>query len=102
MINLIVQSVPMHQTGTASGMNTNIRTIGASIGTAVVSSIVISHPGPRGLPAESGYTMSFVVLTAVGLAALAVGLLVPGTRRPAPAFADEPVEAIPELTPVEV
>ena len=102
MINLIVQSVPMHQTGTASGMNTNIRTIGASIGTAVVSSIVISHPGPRGLPAESGYTISFVVLTVVGLAALAVGLLVPGTRRPAPAFADEPVEAIPELTPVEV
>jgi EmrB/QacA subfamily drug resistance transporter len=102
MINLIVQSVPMHQTGTASGMNTNIRTIGASIGTAAVSSIVISHPGPRGLPAESGYTTSFLVLSVVGLAALAVGLLVPGTRRAAPSFADEPVEVIPELTPVEV
>jgi hypothetical protein len=92
----------MHQTGTASGMNTNIRTIGASIGTAVVSSIITSHPGPGGLPAESGYTTSFLVLTVVGLAALAVGLLVPGTRRPAPALADEPVEAFPELTPVEV
>src|SRR3954468_16416350 len=43
MISLIVQSVPMSQTGAASGMNTNIRTIGASIGTAIVSSIVTSH-----------------------------------------------------------
>jgi EmrB/QacA subfamily drug resistance transporter len=102
MINLIVQSVPMHQTGTASGMNTNIRTIGASIGTAVVSSIVTSHPGAQGLPAESGYTTSFLVLTVVGIAALAVGLLVPGARRPAPSLASEPAEAIPELTPVEV
>jgi MFS family permease len=100
MINLIVQSVPMHQTGTASGMNTNIRTIGASIGTAVVSSIVVSHPGPQGLPAESGYTTSFVILTAAGLAALLVGLLVPATRRPAPI--DEPIEALPELSPVEI
>jgi EmrB/QacA subfamily drug resistance transporter len=102
MINLIVQSVPMHQTGTASGMNTNIRTIGASIGTAVVSSVVTSHPGPAGLPAESGYTSSFVILAVTGLAALAVALLVPTASRPAPAPADEPVEAIPELTPVEV
>jgi EmrB/QacA subfamily drug resistance transporter len=101
MINLIVQSVPMHQTGTASGMNTNIRTIGASIGTAVVSSIVTSHPGPHGLPAESGYTTSFTILAITGVAALAVALLVPATRRPAPSLADEPVEAVPELTPVE-
>lgn len=101
MINLIVQSVPMHQTGAASGMNTNIRTIGASIGTAVVSSIVTSHPGPAHLPAESGYTTSFIVLAATGVAALLVALLVPATRRPAPALAAEPVEATPELTPVE-
>jgi EmrB/QacA subfamily drug resistance transporter len=101
MINLIVQSVPMHQTGTASGMNTNIRTIGASIGTAVVSSIVTSHSGQAGLPAESGYTTSFTILAATGLAALLVALLVPATRKPAPTLADEPAEAFPELTPVE-
>jgi hypothetical protein len=82
-------------------MNTNIRTIGASIGTAVVSSIVTSHPGPHGLPAESGYTTSFTILAITGVAALAVALLVPATRRPAPSLADEPVEAVPELTPVE-
>jgi EmrB/QacA subfamily drug resistance transporter len=98
MISLIVQSVPMHQTGVASGMNTNVRTIGASIGTAIVSSIVTSHPGVRGLPAESGFTESFLILGGVAVAAIAVAFLVPTAKRvvtPAP-------QVIPELTPVEV
>jgi EmrB/QacA subfamily drug resistance transporter len=101
MINLIVQSVPMHQTGTASGMNTNIRTIGASIGTAVVSAVVTSHPGPGGFPAESGYTTSFTILAVIALAAIAVALLVPATRKPALPPAEKPAEAYPELTPAE-
>jgi EmrB/QacA subfamily drug resistance transporter len=89
MINLIVQSVPRHQTGAASGMNTNIRTIGASIGTALVSAIVTGHPGADGLPAETGYTWSFLLLAAASAAAFAVALLVPGragaVAAPAPA-----------------
>ncbi|GIF17942.1 EmrB/QacA subfamily drug resistance transporter [Actinoplanes tereljensis] len=100
MISLIVQSVPMHQTGVASGMNTNIRTIGASIGTAIVSSIVTSHPGVAGLPAESGFTESFLILGGIAVAAIAVALLVPTAKR---AVAPErPAEVLPELSPVEV
>ncbi|GAA2675889.1 MFS transporter [Actinoplanes palleronii] len=99
MINLIVQSVPRHQTGAASGMNTNIRTIGASIGTAVVSSVVTGHPGAGGLPAESGYTEAFLLLAVASAAAFAVALLVPAGRKPE--VASTPV-ALPELSPVEV
>jgi EmrB/QacA subfamily drug resistance transporter len=99
MINLIVQSVPRHQTGVASGMNTNIRTIGASIGTAVVSSVVAAHVGAGGLPAESGYSESFVITALAGAAAFGLALLVPAAKRlrktPEP-------EVLPELTPVEV
>ena len=110
MVNLIVQSVPRHQTGVASGMNTNIRTIGASIGTAVVSSIVTSHPAAHGLPAESAYRNSFLLLAGAGAAAFAVALLVPAARRPAAATdakpaetADtQPAETTPELTPIEI
>ncbi|GAA4588069.1 EmrB/QacA subfamily drug resistance transporter [Actinoplanes octamycinicus] len=98
MINLIVQSVPRHQTGTASGMNTNIRTIGASIGTAIVSSVVTGHPGPQGLPAESGYTEAFLLLAVASAAAFLVALLVPAKRATTPAPAPA---ALPELTPVE-
>jgi EmrB/QacA subfamily drug resistance transporter len=100
MISLIVQSVPMHQTGVASGMNTNIRTIGASIGTAIVSSIVAGHVTTSGLPAESGYTESFLILAVVAVAAIGVALLVPAARRRTPT--PEPVQALPDLTPVEI
>jgi EmrB/QacA subfamily drug resistance transporter len=99
MINLIVQSVPAHQTGAASGMNTNIRTIGASLGTALVSTVVTGHTGPSGLPAEAGYTEAFLLLAVASAAAFAVALLVPsGRRRPA----RRAPEVLPELSPVEV
>ena len=38
--NLVVESVPDHQTGVASGMNANIRTIGGSIGSQVCGSLI--------------------------------------------------------------
>jgi MFS family permease len=103
MVNLIVQSVPAHQTGVASGMNTNIRTIGASIGTAVVSSIVTAHVQPSGYPAESGYTTSFVLLAIISLAATAAAFLVPAARRePAVRPSRRSGETLEELSPVEV
>ena len=50
MSALVVAAVPPSQTGVASGMNANIRTIGGSIGAAVMASIVTSQLGPSGLP----------------------------------------------------
>ena len=41
------RGVPPEQTGVASGMNANIRTIGGSIGAAVMSSIVTVDGAPR-------------------------------------------------------
>ncbi|GGK80948.1 MFS transporter [Mangrovihabitans endophyticus] len=103
MINLVVQSVPAAQTGVASGMNTNIRTIGAAMGTAMVSAVVTAHQGPAGLPAESGYVTAFTLLAACSTAAAAVALLVPPSRRRRPSAPPATVGAAPaELTPVEV
>jgi EmrB/QacA subfamily drug resistance transporter len=81
MSNLVVQGVPPEQTGVASGMNANIRTIGGSIGAAVMSSIVTSTAVAGGLPRESGYTRGFGLLTIAAIAAAAATLLVPATRR---------------------
>jgi EmrB/QacA subfamily drug resistance transporter len=79
MSAVIVQSVPSEQTGVASGMNANIRTIGGSIGAALMSSIVTS--GARnGLPVESGYTHGFFMLTGVMLLAAGAGLAIPAAR----------------------
>ena len=56
MSSLIVEAVPPAQTGVASGMNANIRTIGGAIGASVMASIVTSDLGKTGFPAEAGYT----------------------------------------------
>jgi EmrB/QacA subfamily drug resistance transporter len=81
MSNLVVQGVPAEQTGVASGMNANIRTIGGSIGAAVMSSIVTSTTGIGGLPRESGYTHGFGLLTIATLLAAVSAMLVPRAAR---------------------
>ncbi|MFI5083144.1 MAG: hypothetical protein ACHQCE_18890, partial [Streptosporangiales bacterium] len=77
MSALVVAAVPPSQTGVASGMNANIRTIGGSIGAAVMASIVTSQLGPLGLPRESGYTVGFAVMAAGLVLASLAGLLIP-------------------------
>ncbi|MCW2751956.1 MAG: transporter [Aeromicrobium sp.] len=77
LAGLIVAAVPPEQTGVASGMNANIRTIGGSIGTAVMASIVTAHFLPSGLPHEVGYTRGFAVLGASLLLAAIAGMAIP-------------------------
>ena len=77
MSNLIVQAVPMAQTGVASGMNANIRTIGGAIGAAVMSSIVASQILADGYPAESDYTRGFSFLAAMTVVAVVAALFIP-------------------------
>ena len=80
MSNLIVEAVPPEQTGIASGMNANIRTIGGSIGSGVMASIVTSGAVAGSLPPESGYTHGFLFLAvATGGAAIA-SLFIPRSR----------------------
>jgi MFS family permease len=68
MANLIVTAVRPEQTGVATGMNILARTVGGSLGGQVAASVLASNTGPHGLPAEHGFTVSFVI-GAVGLAA---------------------------------
>lgn len=77
LASLIVAAVPPEQTGVASGMNANIRTIGGSIGTAVMSSIVTAHLLSNGFPREVSYTRGFTVLGGGLLLAAIAGLLIP-------------------------
>jgi EmrB/QacA subfamily drug resistance transporter len=81
MSALVVAAVPASQTGVASGMNANIRTIGGSIGSAVMASIVTSQLEPSGLPKESGYTIGFAAMAAGLVLAALAGLLIPSARR---------------------
>jgi len=77
MSNLIVLAVPPAQTGVASGMNANIRTIGGAVGAGVMSSIVTSTLLKGGVPAESGYVHGFIFLAVATLFAVVAAVLIP-------------------------
>ena len=81
LAGVVVGSVPPSQTGVATGMNNNIRTIGGSIGSAVMAGILASHVGAGGFPAERGYTIGFVLLGAVTALAALASVLIPATHR---------------------
>ena len=83
MSNLIVEAVPPAQTGVASGMNANIRTIGGAIGASVMASIVTSDLGKTGFPAEAGYTRGFAFLGIMTMVAIVAALCIPSVDRDA-------------------
>jgi MFS family permease len=81
MSNLIVDAVPHHQTGIASGMNANIRTVGGSVGSQLTATIITSGVAAGALPSAAGYTRGFVFLAcSAGLAAVAA-LFIPKQAR---------------------
>ena len=80
LAGVVIASVPQEQTGVASGMNANIRTIGGSVGAAVMAGIVTAQVGPTGIPDESGYTTGFLVLGAGMLIAACAALFIPDLR----------------------
>ncbi|WP_233551232.1 MFS transporter [Amnibacterium setariae] len=96
MTTVVVQSVPATQTGVASGVNANLRTIGSAIGTALLTAIVTGSAGATGEPSESGYETGFLVLAALAvvsaLVVLAARIPRRRTARPLP-VAPSPIEA---------
>jgi len=77
MANLIVEAVPRDQTGVATGMNAIVRTIGGAIGAEVAATIIAAHALSSGQPAESGYTITFVICAAVVGVGVVASLSVP-------------------------
>ncbi|MCK9904935.1 MFS transporter [Parafrankia colletiae] len=92
MSNLIVAAVPAHQTGVASGMNANIRTIGGALGASLMASIVTAGASPSGLPEESGYTNGFLMLSGALLLGALAALFIPAVRRDPLTHAEPDVE----------
>jgi MFS family permease len=77
--NLIVQAVPSHQTGVASGMNTVMRTLGGALGGQISATFIAGHLA-HGLPTVTGFTETFAMATGFLTVCLAAGWLVPRAR----------------------
>ena len=81
MSNLVVDAVPYEQTGVASGMNANIRTVGGAIGAAMMTSVVGAGVASNAIPKESGYTHGFLALGVAACLATVAALAVPAHHR---------------------
>ncbi len=92
MPNVIVEAVPAGQTGVATGMNANIRTLGSALGgqvttsivstTIVTTSAVSQGAGTPAYPTSGGFTVSFIVLAVISFGAAGVAARVPDNRGP--------------------
>jgi MFS family permease len=82
MSNLIVEAVPASQTGVATGMNTNVRNIGAALGSGVATSLIVSGLLVHGYPREHGYVLAFAVCGGALVVAAIAALMIPTRSRP--------------------
>ncbi|MDH6115295.1 EmrB/QacA subfamily drug resistance transporter [Kitasatospora sp. MAP12-15] len=99
MSSIVVEAVSPVQTGVASGMNANIRTIGGAVGSSVAASILTSgvtaaHPFPQ----DSGYSSTFWFLAGAAVLAAVAALLIPTLRR-STAGAAQAQQAVPSQVP---
>jgi EmrB/QacA subfamily drug resistance transporter len=79
--NAIVESVPAAQTGEAISANTVLRTIGSSIGTAVIAALLSSNVSPQGAPTDEAFTIGFWASAGVGVLAIIAALVAPSLRQ---------------------
>jgi EmrB/QacA subfamily drug resistance transporter len=93
--NLIVQAVPSHQTGVASGVNTVMRTLGGALGGQLSATFIASNVS-GGYPTVTGFTDSFWLATAFLALCFLAGLLVPHALGRGGDTSDEPVMSVPE------
>ncbi|MET7900579.1 MFS transporter [Streptomyces sp. NPDC005355] len=93
---LIAAGVPREMTGLANGINSISRSVGSAIGSATITTLLASKsiqglpPGLPPLPAESQFTIGFVIGAAVWTAVILVALFgLPRTARPRRRGAEE-------------
>jgi EmrB/QacA subfamily drug resistance transporter len=87
MPNLIIEAVPPHQTGEATGFNALVRSVGSSLGSQV-SATILAGTAVAGIATDAGFTHAFAVSAVIAACAGAVALAIPraGVPRRAPAL----------------
>ena len=75
MAGLIADNVDPREMGIAAGMNTVVRAIGGVVGGQVAALVLTAHTiGNSSVPAESAYTLTFVLSAATALVAAAIAV----------------------------
>ncbi len=85
MPNLIIDAVPQGETGEATGFNTVMRMIGASLGGQVCATILTgSRPAGSAFPSDAGFRTAFLVCAGAAIAGAGMAMLIPVVRGPHP------------------
>jgi EmrB/QacA subfamily drug resistance transporter len=98
LAGVVVLAVPQDQVGAATGMNTVVRTIGQSLGTAVPGTILASRTiDGSTFPTESAFALVFWLIAGAMVLAIVAATLMPRRAKPAsgagvvmPATSQEP------------
>ncbi|MGA5349077.1 MFS transporter [Streptomyces griseoincarnatus] len=80
---LIVGAVPASETGAANGLNTLMRSIGTSVSSAVIGTVLANTSDAVGgvaVPTLHGFRVSFGIATAAVAVGLVLALFLPGRR----------------------
>src|SRR5688572_30139267 len=84
MPNLIFDAVPQSETGEATGFNTLVRSVGASLGSQIAAAILTgSALAGTLLPSDAGYTTAFAISAGVAAMAALVAIVIPRAGEPA-------------------
>jgi MFS family permease len=82
MPNLIMEAVPMEQTGEATGINALVRSVGSSLGSQVTASILTATiVASTGLPTGDGFTTAFLAAAGMSIFAGLMALLIPSSGK---------------------
>ena len=74
--NLIVQAVPVTQTGVASGVNTVMRTLGGALGGQLSATFIVDNQA-HGHPSVTGFDATFLMATVFLVVCVFASALVP-------------------------
>ncbi|SCF94706.1 MFS transporter [Streptomyces sp. Ncost-T10-10d] len=101
---LIMGAVPLSETAAANGFNTLMRSLGTSIGAAVIG-VVLSQltttAGGHSFTSESGFRTGLIIGCGVALVAAAIALVIPAVRHSASDTAKDEAARAPEQAAVE-
>jgi EmrB/QacA subfamily drug resistance transporter len=79
MPNLILEAVPLHQTGEVTGFNALVRSVGSSLGSQV-SATILAASAIAAVPTDAGFTHAFAFSAVVAACAGAAALAIPRVR----------------------
>jgi len=90
MPNLIMDAVPLAQTGEATGINALIRSVGSSLGSQVTASILTaSVVASTALPTGHGFQVAFLSAAGMSIFAGLMAMLIPSSGRKHAPVGDE-------------